>query len=208
MKTKALFLALMFALPLAGRAQTNDITDFLRQSFLTSSSNNWILQIDDTFLSSDEFRNGFIEFVSNIPPEQLSGSITDTTLKKQYLESYIGQYAILMKAIEEGVFDSSQMQTYFRAAVLQAVFQIYFQWLMVRDRPDFTPTTDEMNAFYQQNLQQIVSLGLTSDQIRALIMQQLTEQKMQMWMKQQLDVVKEQYRIRRNSTKLRSLGFE
>jgi hypothetical protein len=131
---------------------------------------------------------GYNEFISNISPDQIAGN--EAAIKKQYLDSYISQYAILMKAVEEGVFDNPEMQTYFRAAVLQSVFQVYFQYLMIKTHPNFAPSAEEMNAFYQQNIEQIVSMGLNSDQIRSLITQQLTEQKMQIWMKQQLDVVR------------------
>lgn len=206
MKKIAMILTALFVLPLSLSAESQ-ITKFLKDSFLTTTSNNnWIFQIDNVFLTSDEFRRGYNEFISNISPEQVSGN--ESAIKKQYLESYLSQYAILMKAVEDGVFESPEMQTYFRAAVLQSVFQVYFQWLMMKTHPDFTPTAEEMNAFYQQNLEQIVAMGLNSDQIRSLIGQQLTEQKMQIWMKQQLDIVKEEYRIKRNTERLRTLGFE
>lgn len=208
MKNRLLLAAVFMIVPVLASAES-PVSKFLRDSYLTASSNsNWVIRIENNFLSSDEFRRGYVTFLSNLSSEPGGGNYSESYLKKTYLESYISQYTVLMKALEDQVFDSPEMQTYFRAAVMQAVVQIYLQWLMEKQHPDFSPTTDEINSFYQANQQQIAGMGLNSEQIRQLIIEQVSQQKMQAWMKDQLSLVKEGYRVKRNTDRLHALGFD
>ena len=184
------------------------LKDFLNSYYFdTNDTRDWIIKIENYNISQKEYDSGYKYFMSQIPEGQ-KPMVDEKTLKKQYLNNLLIQYVVLIQAMQDDLFGSDDASLVLRSAIRQAVYQIYLNKALPKDKDRFNPTEEEINKYYTQNKDRFYQMGLNADQIRQYATQELSQQKIQLWVAEYLEKLKENYRIKRNSDALKSEGLE
>ncbi len=175
--------------------------------FNTNDTKDWIIKIENFNISQKEYDEGYQYFMSQIPEGQ-KPMVDEKTIKKQYLNNLLIQYVVLIQAMQDDLFGSDDTSIVLRSAIRQAVYQIYLNRALPKDKQRFNPTEEEINKYYTQNKDRFYQMGLNADQIRQYATQELSQQKIQLWVAEYLEKLKENYRIKRNSDVLKTEGLD
>jgi hypothetical protein len=192
--------------------RTNDtelINSFIRDLFLCNGTNlpNWAFSVEDNAVPMDELRAAFTRGLEQFSQSSQGQPVDTNTLKHEIFNNTLLSTVIARKAMEDGLFNDPDARISLRLALRQALVQIYLARMLPKDTNRFAPTKEEVSDFYNHNREKFDQTGASADQIRSYIVNQLSGQKMQLWMSQQMDKAKEQYRVRRNDALLTNEGF-
>jgi len=167
--------------------------------------NDWLIKIDDYAVTKSEFEEGYKYFMSQIPEQQRASLPPDT--KRLFFENLLSQYIINLKALKEGLPKTREGQLLLRTAIRQAIYQIYLTKNIPQDKSIFMPSQIEINDYYMRNKAQFDKLGMKSDQIKQYAIQELSQQKMQMWVQGFVAQAKESFKVERNNDQLEQVGI-
>ncbi len=165
----------------------------------------WLIKIDDYAVTKSEFEEGYKYFLNQIPEQQRANLPPDT--KRLFFENLLSQYIINLKALKEGLPKTREGQLLLRTAIRQAIYQIYLTKNIPQDKNIFMPSQIEINDYYMRNKAQFDKLGLKSDQIKQYAIQELSQQKMQLWVQGFVAQAKESFKVERNNAQLKQLGI-
>lgn len=171
----------------------------------------WVVAIDDYAIPKVDYEEGYGLFMSQISQmvAQQQQPMPDAAyLKQMYLDNLINTYVVTIKALDDGLLDKPENVAILGAAMRDAISKIYLQSQFPADQMAFMPSKIEEDQYYQQNKDQFAKLGLSSDQIRAYIRQEVSQKKLQIWMDQVLSEVKSGYKVKRNNDVLGQLGVQ
>ncbi len=178
-----------------------DSVSFLPEK-LNSGLSDWLVKIDDYMITKSEFQADYQYFISQIPDSQKASLPSENALKKQFLDNMIGQYVIVIKALNDGTVQSKEGQLLLKTALRQAVYQIYLQKYIPQDKSSFLPSKIELDQIYKKYEDQFKKSGMNEQQRKnymdQVITPQLSQQKLQSWVADFVNVAKESYKIKRN----------
>ncbi len=184
------------------------LKDFINTYYIsTNDSKDWIVKIESNVIGKEEFDNGFQYLLSQVPENQ-KATVDEKTMKKQYLNGVLMQNIVLMQAMEDDLFSSDDANIVLKSALRQTIYQIYLNKALPKDKQRFTPTDDEINKYYEQNKERLLQMGLNADQIKQYASQELSQQKIQVWVQEYLEKLKENYRIKRNQDAMKKEGLD
>jgi hypothetical protein len=169
----------------------------------SKAAGDWIVKIDDYTVGKAEFDEGYKMFMDQIPAAQKMNLPPENEIKAQYVESLIGQYALLVKLLNERWVQTKEGKLLLR----QALYQIYLQKEAAKNQEAFVPSKPQIDRFYQQYKSQFDKSGLGAEQIRQQIVQTLGQQNMQVWALQYVKEIRENYKIQRNTTLMEKEGI-
>ncbi len=169
------------------------------------SGSDWLIKIDDYVITKSEYEEGFKYFLNQIPEAQRANLPPDT--KKLYFDNLLSQYIITIKALNEGLAKSKEGQLLLKTAIRQAVYQIYISKNLPADKSAFYPSKIEIDDYYLKNKAQFDRMGLKTDQIKQYATQELSQQKMQLWVQGFVAQMKENFKVLRNNDLLQQEGI-
>jgi hypothetical protein len=190
-------------------SDTELINSFIRDLFLSGGTNQpgWAFSVEENTVPMDELRSAFARGLEQFTQSAQGQPVDTNTLKHEIFNNTLLSTVIAKKAMDDGLFLDADARASLRLALRQALVQIYLARMLPKDTNRFVPSREEVSDFYNRNREKFDQTGASADQIRGYIVNQLASQKMQLWMSQQMDKVKEQYRIRRNEALLTNEGF-
>lgn len=172
-----------------------------------ANGSEWLVKIDDYVITKPEFEDGLRYFMAQIPEQQRANLPNEAYIKKQYLDSLIGQYVIVLKAANDGSLNTKESQFIMSAAVRQAIYNFYLQKFIPQDKSAFIPSQAEINQYYNQNKAQFDRMGASADQIKQYAINDLGQRKLQLWVSDFIEQAKESYKIQRNTDVLQKEGI-
>ena len=167
----------------------------------------WLAKIDNYVITKSEFDEGISFLISQMPESQKAQIKDPATLKKLYFDTLINQYIVTIEALKKGILDKKDTRLLLTAAIRQAVYQVYLNQ-QVTDPSSFTPTEIELNQAYQQYGAQMRKMGYPASQIKGILKQQLSQQKLKRWEQQFVAAARDQYKIEKNEKLLSKEGIE
>lgn len=202
MKFCALFVILA-VFPFSVHAENTLLQDFL---FSTNRSD-WVIRIDDYSISRPELLGAYRIYLEQI--KSRTGSTNDTLLlRKAFLDTYIQQYVIAHKALQEEFFTDTDHLLQLRIIMLQSINQIYLNEQIDPEDPDLQPTSEEINQLFQANREQLSQSGLSALQMQQALEAEILQQKISFWLQDYVTRAREATLIQRNSPVLKKAGFE
>lgn len=168
----------------------------------------WLVKIDNYAIPQKEFQELYAYTIQTLEKQGRDLSqMPESTIKAQLLESLIGQYAIVIQALKDGVVSEKNSRNLLKMQLDQAIQQLYLQKLMPTDRSQFIPSKVEISQFYEQNKSELAKRGYSAKQIKELATKELFNRKTQAWIQKTVEEIKEKYKIERNSNLIQKLGI-
>ncbi len=204
-----LFLHLMILVSVSGisfaaEKISSSLSNILYQG---NSGGEWVISIEDLKISTEELDAAFTLYTEQLDASNLDAA-AQKRLKKAFLETFVQQNIIVKKAFEDKIFDDPRIQTQIKILMMQSIYQIYMNHILKTTEPDIEPTSEEINQFYEANKQEFLSYGMTAVQIQQSISAELSKQKLSQWMSDVVNKTRETYRIKRNETVLKKMGYQ
>lgn len=173
----------------------------------SAAGNNWLAKVDDYAITQEEFEDAFRLYMTQVPESYRASLPPEATLKAEYLNQMISEYAILIKALDSGLLNKKETALQFKAAMRTAISQLYLGQNAPQDPGAFMPTKAEKDAAYQQYKAEFTRRGYTAEQINQVLDQQLVQYKKQEWVARFVQQTKEGFKVQRNEAKINSLGL-
>lgn len=192
------------------------ILDFLMTACSTNSmsvypirashaGNNWLAKIGDYTLSQEEFDDSFRLYMSQIPESSRATLPPEATLKMEYLNQMIREYAILIKALNSGIQNNKGTSLQFQSTMRTAICEFYLNQNIPQDPGFFMPTRAEKEEAYQQYKAELTRRGYNAEQISQILDQQLVQKKKQQWIARFVQEAKEDIKVQINEENIHAL---
>lgn len=190
-------------------ADSEIIDSFIRDALISQNTNStdWAFMIEDSAVPMDELRTAYQRGLEQFAQNPQGQPVDSNMIKREIFNNTLLSSVIVRKALDDKLFQDAEARANLRLALRQAVVQIYLAKLAPKDTNRFVPTREEISDFYNRNRERFDQSQASADQIKGYIINQLSAQKLQLWVTQQMDKAKEQYRIKRNEQLLTNEGF-
>lgn len=164
----------------------------------SKKSNNWVVKIDNTEITLDEFEREFNVHVYSLPIDE-SQKIkyeSDINNKKKFLTNLINEYLIYQKALSEGLNKRKDVRDLIKAVERRAIIQVYLNEKIepkLKDIPDA-----QIEAIYNQNKK--VFAGVDIDVARQQIKMQFLQRQYNEYLNELIDELKGAAKVVKNET--------
>jgi hypothetical protein len=156
----------------------------------------WVVKIENTVVSIDEFQREFKVHVFSLPldGEQKKKYENDVMNKKKFLANLINEYLIQKKALQEGYEKKKEVQDILKAVTRRAIIQVY---LNDKLEPKLTePTDEQIETIYNQNKKLFANADI--EVARQQIKYQLLQRQYNDLLDELIDKIKGETRVVRN----------
>jgi hypothetical protein len=167
----------------------------------------WLAKVEDYVITKKEFDESFAFFLDQLPEGQ-KVLMDESAYKRQYLNELVMQYAVLAQAMQEELLADEDTVLLLRSAIRQAIYKLYISKSIPKDQSRFMPSEQEISQYYNQNKDKLTQMGLSAEQMKRYIAQQLAGQKIQLWAADFLDKTKEKHSVKRNEALLKKEGLD
>lgn len=192
-----------------------DASIFLYPPSLAEVGDDWILAVDDYVLRYSDFEESYKQMESQISQlivQYYDIVPTESQMKEIYLEQLVPAYVLAIKALDEGLMQDEENLKMLKDTIFQSLGTLYLEYILPTDEDYFKPTATEIEKYYllykDQFLEYKNSYGLTTVELKELIIDQIEQQKLQQWQEEIVNEVKEEYSIKKNTEILIELGIE
>jgi predicted small secreted protein len=159
-------------------------------------NNSWIVKIDNTTLSLDEFEREFKVHVYSLPIDDSKRNQykNSSQNRKKFLTNLINEYLIYKKALQEGIDKRQAVQDLVKAVERRAIIQVY---LNEKIEPKLNEVSDEqIEAIYNQNKKMFA--GVDIDVARQQIKMQLLQRQYNDYLNDIVDELKGEAKVIKN----------
>ncbi|MGL5254844.1 MAG: hypothetical protein ACRC9L_07630 [Brevinema sp.] len=176
----------------------------------------YVEDLDDTLLAKVEnvgiplsdFSNAYEAIQRTLPPQQLAlYKQQEGAFKAEVFETMINQYVTVAQALKEGFLEDPENMRSMQGAMNAALQQLYVSKNIPTNSNAFAPSTPEIDQAYRQYGAQMRAQGMTAQQSREYIVNQLSQQKQQIWMANFMRKLREGYRVERNTPVIEAQGI-
>jgi len=181
-------------------AEADEDTVILAQAEARPSknSNNWVVKIDNTEITLDEFIREFNVHVYSLPIDESQKIKYESNInnKKKFLTNLINEYLIYQKALSEGLNKRKDVRDLIKAVERRAIIQVYLNEKIepkLKDIPDA-----QIEAIYNQNKK--IFAGVDIDVARQQIKMQLLQRQYNEFLNELVDELKGAAKVVKNVT--------
>jgi hypothetical protein len=162
----------------------------------TAKQNDWVVKIENTVITADEFQREFYVHVFSLPldGEQKKKYETDEMNKKKFLTNLINEHLVYRKALQEGYDKRREVQDMLKAVTRRTVIQFYLNEKLEPKLKD--PTDEQIEAIYNQNKKLFANVDI--DVARQQIKLQLLQRQYNDHLDELIDKLKGETRVVRN----------
>jgi len=160
------------------------------------STGTWVVKIDSTVITLDEFEREFSVHVYSLPadPKQKEQYEKSEANKKKFLTNLINEYLIYKRAIVEGYDKKPFVKDLLKAVTRRAIIQVY---LNDKIEPKLRePSDQEIEAIYNQNKK--LFAGVDIDVARQQIRMQLLQRQYNQYLSELIDELKGAAKVIKN----------
>jgi len=160
------------------------------------STRSWVVKIDNTTITLEDFKREFAVHVYSLPADQKQKEQykNNETNKKKFLTNLINEYLIYKRAIAEGYDKRPFVRDLLKAVTRRAIIQVY---LNDKIEPKLRePSDQEIEAIYNQNKK--LFTGVDIDVARQQIRMQLLQRQYNQYLGELIDELKGAAKVIRN----------
>ena len=150
----------------------------------SSTDENWLMDMNGIRFPSKGMEVGFKSLEENLKKSNVSEN-EKKQIKERFVQTYLDQNAILAASYKE-VLESPSLDILLQEFLRQAATQFWLEKQMEKDPSAIVPTKDEIDAYYLENSERLLRLGLSASQIKSYTEQELRQTKLQQWTYNQL----------------------
>lgn len=170
-------------------AQEIDKAKFGIQTYMdawidSSTDENWLMDMNGIKFPSKGMEVGFNALEEGLKKSDLSDN-EKKQVKERFVQTYLDQSAILVATYKE-VLESPNLDILLQEFLRQAATQFLLEQKIKEDPNAVVPTNDEIDAYYLENSERLLRLGLSASQIKSYTEQELRQNKLQKWTYDQL----------------------
>jgi hypothetical protein len=196
------------AAPVQKKGSNKPLKNFVESYYKSKGdSGEWLAKVEDYVITKKEFDESYNFFLDQMPEGQ-KVLMDESAYKRQYLNELVMQYVVLAQAMQEDLLADEDTALILKSAIRQAIYKIYINKSLPKDQNRFMPSEQEINQYYNQNKDRLTQMGLSAEQMKRYIAQQLAGQKMQLWASDFLDKTKEKHSVKRNEALLKKEGLD
>ncbi|MFW6181178.1 MAG: SurA N-terminal domain-containing protein [Spirochaetota bacterium] len=163
---------------------------------LAQSGENWVVRIDDTVITREEFEREFNVHLLTLPlsEEQKEQYRQKQENKKKFLANLINEYLIYQEAVSKGYLKKDMVKDLIKVVSRRAVNEIYLSEVI---EPLMQEVPDEQIEVIYNNNKKMFS-GVDIDVARQQIKMQLFQQQYREHLNQIIDDLKGEAKVIRN----------
>ena len=149
-----------------------------------STDENWLMDMKGVKFPSKGMEVGFKSLEENLKKSDVSDN-EKKQIKERFVQTYLDQSAILAASYKE-VLENPNLDILLQEFLRQAATQFWLEKQLEKDPNAITPTKEEIDAYYLENSERLLRLGLSASQIKSYTEQELRQTKLQQWTYNQL----------------------
>ena len=172
----------------------------------SSTDETWLIDINGIKFPSKGMEVGFKALEENLKKSDLSNQ-EKNQIKERFVQTYLDQSAILAATYKE-VLESPDLDILLQEFLRQAATQFLLEQKIKQDPNAVVPTSEEIDAYYLENSERLLRLGLSASQIKSYTEQELRQSKLQKWTYDQLAEFKTNNPIKINPKIKKKFGIK
>lgn len=185
----------------------NALQLYMKEWFINTNTNdNWFLEINGFKFPQEGVEFGLKTLDKNLKEGKISKAESEQ-IRQQYINTYIDQSIILANTYQD-LLKNKDLDFLLQEFLHQAAMQIWLDQQMKKDPKDAIPSQDEINAYYKENTERLIQLGLSASQIKEYTEQELRHLKLKQWTLKQLQNIDKNTKITINPSLKKKLHIK
>ncbi|MGL4367808.1 MAG: hypothetical protein ACRCTQ_05980 [Brevinemataceae bacterium] len=165
----------------------------------------WFIDINGLKFPSSGVEAGLKALDDNLKKGSVS-TAERIQIRERYIQTYIDQSTILALTYED-ILKNPELDLLMQEFLRQVAAQLWLEEELKKDPKSSVPTQDEIDAYYVQNSDRLIRLGLSAAQIRSYTEQELRQKKLQEWTSAKLRSIRELTEVNINPVIRKKLGM-